>query len=217
MYQGLRSGFVDYPSPSMDRQDWDERYAGQELLWRAEPNRFLVEEIAHLAPGSALDLACGEGRNAVWLAERGWQTTGVDFSSVALAKARRLANERGVNVRWVEADLLEWAPSGSFDLVVVLYLHLPERTRQAALSSAANAVAPGGTILVVGHDRQNLSAGIGGPQDGAVLFSADDVVGILAEAGAFEIRRAEQVRRPVETDDGPVDALDALVRAVRAD
>ena len=199
----------------MEREEWDERYAGHELLWHAEPNRFVVEEVGGLAPGTALDLACGEGRNAVWLAEQGWRATGVDFSAVALAKGRRMAEQRGVTVEWIESDLREWEPPGRFDLVIVMYLHLPEQTRRATFATAARAVAPGGTILVVGHDRENLTAGTGGPQDEAVLFTAAEVVGVLDAIGGFTIRRAEQVRRQVETEDGPVDALDALVRAER--
>ena len=76
----------------MEREQWDERYRADELIWKVEPNRFLVEEVAGLVPGRALDLACGEGRNALWLAERGWQVTAVDFSAVGLEKARRLAS-----------------------------------------------------------------------------------------------------------------------------
>src|SRR6266508_3989501 len=90
----------------MGPEEWNRRYAGTELLWTARPNRFLVAEATGLTPGRALDLACGEGRNAVWLAEQGWQVTGVDFSDVGLGKARRLAAQRGVEVDWVEADLL---------------------------------------------------------------------------------------------------------------
>jgi ubiquinone/menaquinone biosynthesis C-methylase UbiE len=89
----------------MERERWDDRYRTDELIWRAEPNRFLVEEVVGLAPGRALDLACGEGRNALWLAERGWQVTAVDFSAVGLAKAQRLASERALDLRWVEADV----------------------------------------------------------------------------------------------------------------
>jgi SAM-dependent methyltransferase len=199
----------------MEREEWNERYAGHDLLWHAEPNRFLVEEVGDLVPGTVLDVACGEGRNAVWLAEKGWRATGVDFSAVALAKARRMAEERGVEVEWVEADLRVWEPTGLFDLVIAMYLHLPELMRHETFANAARAVAPGGTILVVGHDRENLTAGTGGPQDVSVLFTADEVVRILEAVGGFTVRRAVQVRRPVETDDGPVDALDALVRAVR--
>ena len=200
----------------MDAKDWDERYAGDELLWRADPNRFLVAEVEHLEPARALDLACGEGRNAVWLAERGWQATGVDFSPVALAKARRLAEARGVVVEWIEADVREWRSPELFDLVVVLYLQLPADDRRRALHGAAGSVAPGGTLLVVGHDLANLTEGIGGPQDPTVLFTPGDVVDDLAAFGrGDEIIRAEQVRRPVATADGEVNAIDALVRAFR--
>lgn len=88
----------------MDKDAWNERYGTEELIWRADPNRFLVEEVEDLKPGRALDLACGEGRNAVWLASKGWDVVGVDFSSAGLAKARRLAADRGVEVEWVEAE-----------------------------------------------------------------------------------------------------------------
>lgn len=198
----------------MDRRDWDERYRTAELVWRAEPNRWVAEEVAGLSPGRALDLACGEGRNAVWLAEQGWVATGVDFSPVGLDKGRRMAAERGVQVTWVEADARTWEAPSPFDLVVVCYLQLPEADRRAALGHAAAALAPGGTLLVVGHDRSNRERGVGGPQDPAVLFTPDDVVADLQVSGVpVEVQRAEVVRRPVDTDGGPADALDALVRA----
>lgn len=197
----------------MDREEWDRRYAGRELLWTGEPNRFLVAETAGLEPGRALDLACGEGRNAVWLAARGWRVTGVDFSEVALGKARQLADARGVEARWVAADLHEYRPEpGAFDLVIVFYLQVPEAERRTILRAAADAVAPGGTFLLVAHDRANLERGHGGPQEPAVLYTAEDVV---ADLGGLEIERADRVERPVETPDGERVALDALVRAVR--
>jgi SAM-dependent methyltransferase len=201
----------------MGPEDWDERYAGDELLWRAEPNRFVVAETEDLEPGRALDFACGEGRNAVWLAEKGWTATGVDFSQVGLAKARRLADERGVVVEWIAADVREWQAPDSFDLVVVLYLHLPLDERRRAHRNAARSLAVGGTLLVVGHDLANLAKGIGGPRDPAVLFTPADVVDDLAGLEvAFDVEHAESVRRPVTTDHGEVDAIDALVRAVRS-
>jgi len=201
----------------MNREDWDDRYAAEELLWRAAPNRFLVEETEHLEPGRALDLACGEGRNALWLAERGWTVTGVDFSPVGLAKARRLGDERGVVVEWIVADVREWQPQDAFDLVVAFYLHLPADQRRRAHRNAAGAVALGGTLLVVGHDLTNLTEGTGGPQDPAVLFTPADVVDDLAGLEvAFDVERAERVRRPVTTDHGEIEAIDALVRAVRS-
>ena len=199
----------------MDRETWNRRYGGSELLWTGEANRFLAAEAGNLAPGRALDLACGEGRNAVWLAERGFTVTGVDFSDVALSKARQLAKSRGTSVEWVLADVLDYSPPpASFDLVVVLYLHLPAAERAIALGTAASALAPGGTLLVVGHDSANIAEGHGGPQDPAILFTPDDVT---RDLDGLQIERAETVRRPVRTPDGEVDALDALVRARRAD
>ena len=94
----------------MDSHEWDRRYAGAELVWTAEPNRFVVDELADLPPGRALDLGAGEGRNSVWLAARGWQVTAVDFSAVGLDKGRRLAGARGVAVDWVCADVLGYQP-----------------------------------------------------------------------------------------------------------
>jgi SAM-dependent methyltransferase len=193
------------------REDWNRRYAETEFAWTAEPNRFLVAEAADLAPGRALDLACGEGRNAVWLAERGWRVTAVDFSDVGLATARRLGASRGVAVDWVLADLLEYRPErAAFDLVVILYLQLPAERRRVVLKRAAEAVAPGGTLLVVGHDLLNLTEGHGGPRNAAVLFTPADVV---RELSGVEIERAERVRRSVALEEAQVEAIDALVRA----
>ena len=200
---------------AMDSTSWDRRYEGRELVWTAEPNRFLVAEAEALAPGRAIDLACGEGRNAVWLAERGWQAVGADFSEVGLQKARELANRRGVNVEWVAADLLDYRPDPrAFDLVLVFYLQVPTAERLPILQAAAEAVAAGGTFLLVAHDSTNLEHGHGGPQDPAVLYTPDDVVDDLAGAG-LSVERAERVERPVETPDGERIAIDALVRARR--
>ena len=197
----------------MDREEWNERYGTDELVWRAEPNQFLVEEVERLTPGRALDLACGEGRNAVWLASQGWKVVGMDFSSAGLAKGRRMADERGVEVTWVEADAVSWIPPRSgFDLVVLMYLQLPYDQRRAALGHAAAALAPRGVLLVVGHDATNPTEGFGGPQDPAVLYSAEDIVGDL---DGLRIERAERVERQVDTPSGAAVALDALVRAVR--
>ena len=201
-------------SSSSWRDEWNRRYAGSELLWTAQANRFLVAEADGLEPGSALDLACGEGRNAVWLAERGFRVTGVDFSGMALAKARELAALRGVEAEWVEADLLDYRPARGFDLVLAFYLQLPAAERRQILRYAGEAVAPGGTLLVVAHDSSNLHDGYGGPKDAAVLYSPRDVVADLDGTGLV-VERASVVERPVETDDGERIALDLLVRARR--
>ena len=150
----------------MDSASWDRRYGGRELIWTAEPNRFLVAETETLAPGRAIDLGCGEGRNAIWLAERSWQAVGVDFSEVGLTKARELADARGVDVDWVAADLLEYRPDPrASDLVLIFYLQVPATERRPIIRAAADAVAPGGTFLLVAHDSSNLEHGHGGPQD----------------------------------------------------
>ncbi len=197
----------------MDREIWNRRYAERELIWTAEPNRFLVAETGSLARGRAIELACGEGRNAVWLAEQGWQVTGVDFADVGLEKARRLADSRGVHVDWVAADLLDYEPlPRAFELVAILYLQLPSSQRRPILRAAAGAVAPGGTFLLVAHDLANIERGYGGPQHASVLFTAEDVVSDLAGIDML-IERAERVERSVQTDDGERVALDVLVLA----
>jgi SAM-dependent methyltransferase len=199
--------------PGFAREDWNERYAGKELVWTAEPNRRFAAEVEGLAAGRALDLACGEGRNAVWLAERGWHVTGVDFSDVALAKAAELAAGRGVEVDWVVADLLDYEPEPrAFDLVAVLYLQLPRDELLHALGRAAAAVAAAGTLIVIGHDTTNLTDGYGGPRDASVLYTAEDVVPALA---GLVVERAAAVERTVTREDGEAVAIDAFVRAHR--
>ena len=193
----------------MDSSEWDERYAGTELVWTAEPNRFVVEELQALPPGRALDVGAGEGRNAIWLAHRGWQVTAVDFSAVGLEKGRRLAESSHVVVDWVHADLREYQPDESaFDLVLVAYLQLREADLDGVLRRAAAALAPGGVLLVVGHDVTNLTEGTGGPPDPAVLYTPESIVRPLTE---LTVLRAERVRRPT----GVGEAVDTLVRAVR--
>ncbi|MFW6049625.1 MAG: class I SAM-dependent methyltransferase [Myxococcota bacterium] len=201
----------------MEPDDWDRRYEQTDFLWTAEPNRFLVREVEALAPGRALDLAAGEGRNAVWLAGRGWRVVAVDFSRVALGKARELAQARGVELDLELADARTYRPTyHGFDLVLVMYLHLPWAEMAPVLRRAAGAVAPGGTFLLVGHDRDNLERGHGGPPDAKVLYSAADVVREIGVDGLV-IEKAGQEERPVATEEGTPVAIDCLVRARRAD
>ena len=202
--------------PGFAREDWNARYAQKELVWSAEPNRLFAAEVGGLPPGRALDLACGEGRNAVWLAERGWRVTGVDFSDVALAKAAELAASRGVEVEWVVADVLDHEPEPrAFDLVALLYLQLP---REELLQRGA----VGGTRGRARVARSSSSAttrrtsphGHGGPKDASVLYTAEDVVPAL---GDLVVERAEAVERSVPLEQGEAVAIDAFVRAHRPD
>jgi SAM-dependent methyltransferase len=203
----------------MDAAGWDERYAASELLWSVGPNRFVEEVAADLPPGRALDVAAGEGRNALWLVERGWKATAVDFSTVALERTRSLAatrlGERADRLDVVQADVLTYQPERqAFDLVLLVYLQVVADERRAALRLSASGVAPGGRLLVIAHDSTNLTHGVGGPQDPDVLYTPQDVVADLAGTG-LSVERAETVRRPVETPDGVRDALDVLVLATR--
>lgn len=133
---------------------WDTRYSEHHHMWSGEPNAVLVQEAADLAPGTALDLGCGEGADAVWLARRGWRVTAVDISGVALERAAGHAEEAGVadRVDWQRRDLAASFPEGSYDLVSAQFLHSPaDMPRDEVLRAAAAAVAPGGILLVVGH------------------------------------------------------------------
>jgi len=195
------------------REDWDQRYAAAESLWAARPNRFLVAEVSSLSPGRALDLACGEGQNSIWLATLGWIVTGVDFSEVAIGKATARADRAGVAAEFLCADLVDFQPEPlGYDLVIVLYLHILEDERRLVLDRASRAVAPSGTFLFVGHDLTNLTDGVGGPRDPAILCSPEE---IAAELTGLEVERAERVLRDVDDADRP--AIDTLVRARRPD
>ncbi|MCQ6553396.1 class I SAM-dependent methyltransferase [Streptomyces sp. C10-9-1] len=135
-------------------EHWDNRYRESERMWSGEPNAALVAEAAGMTPGRALDIGCGEGADAIWLARRGWRVTAVDVSGVALERAARHAREAGAGTRvdWQRHDLAVSFPSGEWDLVSAHYLHAPgELPRDAVLRRAAAAVAPDGVLLVVGH------------------------------------------------------------------
>jgi SAM-dependent methyltransferase len=198
----------------MKAEQWDERYRSTDLVWGTPPNRWVERELADLAPGRALDLACGEGRNALWLAVRGWQVSAIDFSAVALDKGRALESRQAppTRVDWVHADATTYRSAEHVDLALLCYLQLPRAEWRAALIRAADALGSGGTLLVIGHDSTNIADGVGGPQDPAVLFTAADVVADLAGTDLV-IERAEAVHRPVDGADRP--AVDALVRAHR--
>ncbi|WP_280379969.1 class I SAM-dependent methyltransferase [Nocardia wallacei] len=219
----------------MDAAEWDARYAQSELVWGAPPNGTVVEHVHGLerritlqpdAPGEAppplpraLDLGCGEGRNAVWLATHGWQVRAVDFSQVAIDKGRTIASRLSRSVRgridWQCADVTDPAAAGltgPFELILLVYLHLPPAPRRALLGHLADLLSPGGTLLVLGHDTTNITEGHGGPQDPSILFTPHDIRADLAAAGDhIRVRVADRVLRPTEVGD----AIDALVVATR--
>ena len=156
----------------------------------------------------------------MWLVSRGWQVTAADFSAVALQRARSLAEEQlGPNAGrlvTLEVNVETWVPRArSYDLVLIAYLHLPKARRTSVMRAAAEAVAPGGTLLVVGHDLENLTSGHGGPQDPAVLYRPGDIVADIEPAQLLVVRAETAVRALTDAEGRPVDALDALVLAKR--
>lgn len=213
------TGHGDGRSTEMGASDWDERYeAGR--LWSLEPNRFFVQAIDGLPAGRAVDLACGEGRNALWLAQHGWTVTAVDFSEVAVDRGRTVAADLGVDVDWQVADLQAWdLGERAWDLVAHVYLHWRAEEREPFLDRCAAAVAPGGRVVVIGHDRTNIEKGHGGPQDPALLTTAAELKERFSDDG-LTVERAEIVRRPVQVDAGNgastvVNAIDHVVVAAR--
>jgi SAM-dependent methyltransferase len=208
----------DAAPPPTERHYWNRRYAAKEFIWTANANQFLAAEVENLLPGTAMDLAAGEGRNAVWLAERGWSVRAVDFSAVAIHKGKRLAMERKVAERidFQIADLRDYEfHQGAFDLVTIIYLQIPQGELAAIIAHAARAVARGGTFLLVGHDSSNLERGYGGPQDPDLLYTAEHVLAALG--GRLGIEKAGTIERRVETEHGMKVAIDCLVRGKRYD
>ncbi|WP_030526274.1 class I SAM-dependent methyltransferase [Phycicoccus jejuensis] len=200
----------------MDSLAWDARYSGSDLVWSAGPNTFVEELVGPMAPGSVLDVAAGEGRNALWLAERGWDATSADFSPVAVERARDIAGRRlGADAgpfRALVADALEplpAAPSGDgYDLVLFAYLQLPDAQWRRALARGVEVVRPGGAVLVVCHAARNLADGVGGPQDPGVLHDPDDVLAAAADL-PVEVVSSDLRERVIDGADRP--ALDAVV------
>lgn len=187
-----------------DATHWDRRYAESDRVWRAEPHEQLVASLAGLPAGRALDVAAGEGRHAVWLAEQGWDVTAIDFSAVGLQKGRDEAKRRGLDIEWVVDDVTTWAPGREFDLVLVAFLHIGPQV----YATLRNHLAPGGRLVVIGHARRNITDGVGGPQDPSVL---DDTDSLAEAAGDLKVQRLEEVERPTPAGT----AIDVVLVALR--
>ena len=190
----------------MDSHGWDVRYQEKELVWSGAPNMFLPPIVEGLDVGSALDLACGEGRNAIWLANQGWSVTGVDFSAVGIEKARRTAGDAVVD--WVVADVISYVPDRTFDLVMIVYVHLGAADMKHLFANAARALTPGGTLIGVGHALRNLADGVGGPPYPDILWTEDRIAPLV---DGLTIVQLTEILRPVENSE--VDAIDILLQA----
>jgi SAM-dependent methyltransferase len=201
-----------------DQASWEERYSSSTAVWSGQPNSQLVAEAADLRPGRALDVGSGEGADALWLAARGWQVTGVDFSTVALERAAGHAAAAGLadRISWWQEDVRVWAPpAGAFDLVSSQFMHLPPDQRGPLFDRLAAAVAPGGILLVVGHDVSDLAAGAHRPHAPERFFSAAEVAAGL-DPSSWEVLVAESRPRPAKPHEGTdITVADAVLVARR--
>jgi len=198
---------------------WDDRYSGEGTIWSGEPNVQLVAEAADLPPGTALDVGCGEGGDVIWLARRGWTVTGADFSAAGLARAARLAEEAGVAERtdWWQVDAREFDSVGrAYDLVTTQYLHPPDGGMLDVVGRLAEAVAPGGHLLVVGHAPPPGSSHLGAHEPNArhrAMFLAADLLPGLADD--LEPITVEQRPHPHTRDGETIEIDDSVLLARR--
>jgi SAM-dependent methyltransferase len=200
---------------------WDERYRASHAVWSGKPNPQLVREAAALAPGAALDVGCGEGADALWLAARGWRVTAVDFSSVALERAAghaaaNLPADAASRIDWLHADLTEWAPDqGAFDLVSSQFTHLPREPRETLFRRLAAGVSPGGTLLLVGHDPTDLRTTVPRPPVPELFYTASEAAAALAPDD-WDVLVVEARERSAKDPEGRSVAVhDAVLRARR--
>ncbi len=199
-------------------QSWEERYRAHTGVWSGRPNLQLVAEASGLTAGAALDAGSGEGADAHWLAVRGWQVTAVDFATTALQRGAAQAEALGAGVagriRWVHADLTTWAPGEEhFDLVSAQYLHLPAAARQPLFARLATAVAPGGTLLIVGHHPSDLQTTMPRPPTPELFYTADEVAGTLDPARWDILVTGARPRPATDPAGQEITIHDAVLRA----
>jgi SAM-dependent methyltransferase len=207
--------------PSANEADWDHRY-GCDQMWSGNPNGTLVDESSGLTPGRALDVGAGEGGDALWLAEQGWHVTASDISQRALARVAASAERCGARVECHHADAnaLDAFDAGAFDLVSAQYASIPRTPDDRAVRNVLNAVAPGGTLLVVGHDPEPMRAPIdtlahSQAFDVDAYVRVDDFAAALASAPAWDIEVHEKRPRPAGAASASHHVDDIVLRARR--
>jgi 2-polyprenyl-3-methyl-5-hydroxy-6-metoxy-1,4-benzoquinol methylase len=208
---------------ALSAEAWDERYRNSHRVWSGRPNTRLVEQTADLTPGTALDVACGEGGDAVWLAQQGWRVTAVDVSEVALEKVATHAEEAGVDDRMrigLYDALDDPRPAGrqTFDLVTVSFLHVPEPDFAAIYRGIAEAVAPGGRLLVTAHHPHDVETGARHDHGPGLLFEPDRVLAALGvddDGSPWVAEVVDTPERVQDTPEGPLHVRDTVVRLRR--
>ena len=204
----------------MDEAFWNGRYLSSSALWSGHPNPHVMTEAAALVPGEGLDVGCGEGADAIWLAARGWQVTAVDLSSVALERAATRASEAGADVarriKWLHVDLTDWVPAASsYDLVSAQFLHLPKDQRELIHRRIGESVAPGGTLLVVGHHPSDLHTTAPRPRVPELLFTASEVAASLTPEDWIVVVDEARPRQTLDSDGQATTVHDAVLKAQR--
>ena len=207
--------------PSANQTDWDHRY-GSDQMWSGNPNGTLVNEVVGLTAGRALDVGAGEGGDAIWLAEQGWHVTASDISQRALEHLAAEAQRRSLVIECHQADANALGPfdSGAYDLVSAQYASIPRTPDGRAVRNLLDAVAPGGTLLIVSHDLKPMRAPIdtnehSRPFDPDAYVRVEDFVTVLADAAAWEIETYEKRRRPPGAASASHHVDDLVLRARR--
>ena len=196
--------------------EWDARYRERDgAMWSGRPNGRLVAEVAALTPGRAFDVGCGEGADAIWLAQRGWTVSAIDVSEVAICRAREASHPAGASIEWICGDALQTPlPTRSFDLVSMQYPALPKAAGEAAVRRLLDTVRPGGLLLAVYHDldddhREHMkSQGV----DPADYVAADDLGRLLGDDFTVELHAVEP---RIDPPPGTPHIADVVLRARR--
>ncbi|GAC1521980.1 MAG: class I SAM-dependent methyltransferase [Vulcanimicrobiaceae bacterium] len=203
----------------VDRDFWNERYRSRERVWSDEPNATLIAEVAELATGTALEVGCGEGADALWLARRGWHVTAVDIATVALERAERhvarLDPVAATRIAWTAVDILTWEPPATYALVTMHFMQLPASARDVVVRTLARAVAPGGTLLIVAHHPSDLHAGVRRPPMPEVYYTAADIAARLPVENWEIVVDEARERYATDAAGRSVAVRDTVLRAVR--
>lgn len=201
-----------------DQAFWDDRYSSAPALWSGQPNHHLVIEAADLTPGTALDVGCGEGADSIWLAERGWDVTALEISEVAIDRAARAASERlgdeATRINFCHANIFEWLPETTFDLVSAQFFHMPPETRSGIWEKLISAVGPGGTLLVVAHDADDPHVKEHRSHEPDLFYKGSEIAEAVGNSGWVIVKNAVGARTRSDTGE---DFLDLVFKARRED
>lgn len=200
----------------LDAAFWDNAYRSRQAAWSPEPNDLVVAAVADVKPGRALDVGCGDGADAIWLAERGWRVTASDISSVALERGR--AMDQTGRIEWLQADLLEWTPEASaYDLVAAHFVHFAAQEREIVFRRLAAAVRPHGTLVVVAHHPSDLQTTAGRWPMPELYYVADDIAALLKPTEWQIVDAAVRPRSAVDPQGQTITVHDTVFQARRGD